>query len=378
MTTIPGGPAGQFVEFFRRHWSRGAPGLDTPNWVLLLAYRVWVLALLFKLLGSSWDMSWHFKYLRDDLAPPHLVNTVGTVTVVVLVMIHTYTGMGASKRALRLMQAGTAIFLVAAPLDVLNHRINGLDLTAWSPSHALLYLGTAIMILGVIDGWIGQARPGREKTALLGVLWILFLENVLFSNGQQEYGVLELRSWDRGEPYAEPSLLRFAAEQMGRPVDREAVIGFALPIHDWVYPVWGVVAGGLVLVAARHTLARAWAATAVAGAYVAYRALIWPLLVAADFPPSTVPFWMVFVGLAIDLAHRRGLPRTATVLLGATLATVFGYAALYLQDRLIAAPPSAYWSAPIALALLAALWWSAKPLARLANRPSTVDTASQP
>ena len=41
---------------------------------------------------------------------------------------------------------------------------------------------------------------------------------VEFPNGQQEYGILELRSWDRGTPYAEPTLLEFAAEQMGRPV----------------------------------------------------------------------------------------------------------------------------------------------------------------
>ena len=38
-----------------------------------------------------------------------------------------------------------ATFLAAAPLDVINHRVNGLDLTAWSPTHMLLYIGTGVM-----------------------------------------------------------------------------------------------------------------------------------------------------------------------------------------------------------------------------------------
>src|SRR5947208_11499139 len=66
------GPVGQLLDFFRYHWSRGEPGRETPQWIVLLAYRMWLIALLFKLLGSSWDESWHFKWQRDDLAPPHL------------------------------------------------------------------------------------------------------------------------------------------------------------------------------------------------------------------------------------------------------------------------------------------------------------------
>jgi hypothetical protein len=362
------GPIGQVTAFFRLHWSRGEPGAETPHWVLLLAYRFWVIAFLCKMIGSSWDISWHFKWLRDDMAPPHLINTVGTVIGVTLVMIHSYTGMGADKRSVRLMQWGLALFLIAAPLDVINHRINGLDLTAWSASHGLLYFGTAVMIAGVIDGWLKEAPPGRTRTAILGALWFFFLENVLFSNGQQEYGILELESWERGQPYAEPELLQFAADQIGRGVDREAVVHFALPIADWVYPMWGLVAGGLVLALARKTIGHAWAATVVAGAYVAYRMLSWGLLVAADFPPSTVPFWIVFVGLAVDLTFRVGLPRLGTALLGSALITVIGLGALYLQDEYVKAPPTAYWTAPIAFAVLAVLWSAAGPLADRLNR----------
>ncbi|MGH3432815.1 MAG: hypothetical protein ACRDQB_08280, partial [Thermocrispum sp.] len=357
-----GGPVRQSRVFFARHWQRGAPGTPTPDWVVTLAYRMWLVALLCKLLGSSWDMSWHFRWLRDDLAPPHLLNSIGTVTVCVLVLIHTYTGMGCDKRSLRLMQAGTAVFLIAAPLDVINHRVSGLDLTAWSGTHLLLYLGTAIMIAGAIDGRLKHGKPGRARTMTLGALWVFFLENAFFPNGQQEYGILSLRAWQNGSPDAEPELLGFAAEQLNRPVDAFAVQRFALPIDDWVYPLWGIGVMALILVAARVTARLRWTATVVAGVYVVYRAVIWPLLVAGGFPPSTVPFYLLFVGLAVDLAFRFGRTRVTTAVVAGAAVTTLGFGALYLQSQLAGwlelagtqtAPPVNYWMAPVVFALVA-------------------------
>lgn len=367
-----GGPLVQARVFFQRHWHRGAPGSVTPEWVVRFAYQAWVVALVLKLLGSSWDMSWHFRWLRDDLAPPHLLNTVGTVMVCALVLIHTYTGLACDRRSLTLMQVGTFLFLIAAPLDVVNHKIAGLDLTAWSPTHMLLFIGTAVMVLGVIDGWRKFANPGRERTAILTVLWVLFLENVYFPNGQQEYGILALNAFDRGEPAAEPQLLEFAAEQLGRPVDREAVIHFALPIPDFVYPLWGIGMIALVLALARATSRMRWTATAVAGGYVAYRAAIWPLLVAGGFPASTVPFYLVFVGLAVDLAFLvAGGRRLVTAGAGATLVTLFGFGALLVQQEMAdvlgltgtsTAPPVDYWTAPIVAVAVGLVWAAAGPL----------------
>ncbi|WP_121389258.1 hypothetical protein [Actinokineospora cianjurensis] len=365
-----GGPVAQFKAFFRLHWTRGAAGRETPEWVWHFAYRTWLLALLFKLLGSSWDESWHFKFLRDDLAPPHLINSVGTGIAVVLVAIHTFTGMATTRRAQRVVQAGLAVFLIAAPLDVINHRINGLDLTAWSPSHALLYLGTALMIAGLIDGWFAGGPRGAGWTLVLGTLWVFFLENTLFPNGQQEYGSLEMASCtpngvlDPSRCYAERELLEFAAQQLGRPVDYTAIEHFALPIPSWVYPLWGIGVAALVLAVAAKTIGKTWAATAVAGAYVAYRAVIWPMLVAADFPPSAVPFYLVFVGLGIDLVRRFGLPHLGEAAAGAVAVTALGYGALYAQEQLLAAPPTAWWSAPIALVGVAVLWAAGRPIAQ--------------
>lgn len=347
----------QGVRQFRdQYWERGEPGRETPAALTKQLYQLWLVGLLLKLIGSSWDVSWHFKWLRDDLAPPHLINTVGTVIVVGLTLFHTFTGYGGDKPTIRLMQVGCGIFLVALPIDIINHRINGLDITSWSGSHALLYLGTAVMLAGAIRGWMKYFPEGNARTFGLVALWFFFLENVWFPNQHQEYGVLEIASWDRGDPYAEPSLLQFAADQIGRPVDRESIVQFSLPIADWVYPVWGLVAAALVLVLARRTIGTPWAATAVAGGYVAYRLLIWPLLGVADFPLSAVPVFLLLIGLAVDAAHLGRLPAPLAAVLGSAAVTGLGYGGIWAQQELDAAPPILYPSAAATFVVLAVLW----------------------
>ncbi|HEY3683160.1 MAG TPA: hypothetical protein VGL93_08980 [Streptosporangiaceae bacterium] len=329
---------GYRVGLFRAHWSRHAPGRPTPPHVFTEIYRWWLAACTLKVLGASWDISWHFKWLRDELAPPHLLNTVGTVIAVVLVVIQGYTGMGGDRRTIRLLQWGMGVFLVAMPLDAINHKVNGLDITTWSPSHFLLFLGTGIMIAGVVRGWRAGAPPGRASTLVLGAFWLFFLENVSFPNGHQEYGVLEIASWDRGHPFAEPSLLRFAAEQIGRPVDRASLLNFALPIPSWVYPFYAVVGAMLVLVLARASVGRRWTATAIAAAYVAYRCLIWPILAGTGFPTSAVPFFLLAGAVVIDLAFLLRLPRYVRPVAGAVAVTAAVYGGLALQSAIAAAP----------------------------------------
>ncbi|MFD4641167.1 hypothetical protein ACFWN2_27915 [Lentzea sp. NPDC058436] len=343
-------------QFRDRYWERGAPGRETPAVLTKQLYQLWLVGLLLKLIGSSWDVSWHFKWLRDDLAPPHLINTVGTVIVVGLTLFHTFTGYGGDKLTIRLMQVGSGIFLIALPIDVINHRVNGLDITSWSGSHALLYLGTAVMLAGAIRGWMQNYPEGKARTLGLAALWFFFLENVWFPNQHQEYGVRALQAYDSGRPEAEPILLKFAADQLGVPVGREAVVNFALPIADWVYPVWGLVAAAIVLVVARRTIGRRWAATAVAAGYVAYRCLIWPLLAGIDFPKSAVPLFLVLVGLAIDAAHALDMPTPAKAVLGSAAVTTVGYVGIWFQQEYLWGPPISFSSAAVTAVLLAVLW----------------------
>ncbi|GAA3881072.1 hypothetical protein GCM10022243_52110 [Saccharothrix violaceirubra] len=370
------GVADRIARFRDQYWERGEPGRETPAVLTSGLYRLWLLGLLLKLIGSSWDVAWHFKWLRDELAPPHMINTVGTVIVVGLTIFHTFTGYGVDRTSLRLMQWGTGIFLVALPIDLINHRINGLDITSWSGSHALLYLGTAIMLAGAIRGWLRYFPADRWRVPGLAALWFFFFENAWFPNQHQEYGILEIASWDRGDPYAEPSLLQFAADQIGRPVDRASIVRFSLPIADWVYPVWGLIAAAAVLVIARRTIALPWAATAVAAAYVGYRCLIWPLLAGIDFPISAIPLFLILIGAAVDAAHLGRVPALPAAILGAAATTGLGYGGIWLQQQLNAAPPVSYPSAAATFLILATTWIALDALLRrkAARRHSPVTT----
>jgi hypothetical protein len=333
-------------------------GLDATESAatLLLVYRLWLVGLALKALGSGWDVAWHFRWLRDDFAPPHDVNLIGDGLIIALILFHWYTRFGVDRIALRLMLGGISLFLFSVPVDVLNHRINGLDITSWSVTHFGLYTGTGILIAGAIRGWRLHAAPSRTRTSVLGGLWFFFLENVWFPNQHQEYGIEEIRSFDRGHIYAEPSLMKFAADQIGHPMDRASVVHFSLPVPPWVYPVWIATAVVLALLLARRSVGLRWTATALAAAFVAWRCLIWPLLHVAGFPTSALPFLLILVGVAVDLACLARVPWFAEATLGAALAVACVYLAAFAQSVVTVAPPIAYWSAPVAGVTLFVAW----------------------
>ena len=352
--------------FWAAYLTPGHPGRATTGTELRWIYTAWLGAFLLKMLGSTWDVSWHFRWLRDDLAPPHLLNSAGTVVVVALVVFHTYTGYGVDRRALRLMQCGIGAFLVAVPIDIVNHRINGLDITSWSPSHALLYLGTAIMLAGAIRGWWRYAAPGRVRDLVSLGLWLFFVENALFPNQHQEYGVLSLVAYDAGRTTAEPQLLDFAASQGQSPAM------FMLPVPSWVHPAWLICAGLLSLVLARRIVGLRWTATTIAAVYLAYRAVMWLALVGMGFPPSVLPLVLLAGAVLVDLAVTYRVPGWAA---GPVVAGVV-YAVGYGQESLGLLPPWNWWSVlPVAVAF-GVLWAGVELLAR-GQWPTAGDPAAE-
>ncbi|TFV61938.1 UNVERIFIED_ORG: hypothetical protein E4P37_18305 [Bacillus sp. AZ43] len=357
--------------FWAAYMTPGRPGRVTTQTELRWIYTAWLGAFLLKMLGSTWDVSWHFRWLRDDLAPPHLLNSAGTAVVVGLVVFHSYSGYGVDRRALRLMQWGIGTFLVALPIDIINHRINGLDITSWSPSHALLYIGTAIMLAGAIRGWWLYAAPGRVRDLVSLGLWLFFVENVLFPNQHQEYGVLSLAAYLDGRTTAEPQLLDFAASQGQTPTM------FMLPVPSWVHPAWMICAGLLSLVVARKVVGLRWTATIVAATYLAYRAVAWLGLVAGDFPPSVLPLVLIVGAVLVDLAVTFRVPGW----LAGPVVTGVVYAAAVGQDAAGLLPPWNWWSAvPVAVGF-GLLWATVDALARsswLARWKAADDTAALP
>ena len=334
----------------------GRPGRPVSQTELRWMYTGWLVAFLLKMLGSSWDVSWHFRWLRDDLAPPHLLNSVGTAVVIGLVVAHSYSGYAVDRRALRLMQVGIGLFLFAIPADIVNHRLYGLDITSWSPTHALLYLGTAVMLAGAIRGWWLYAAPGRTRNLISLGLWLFFLENVLFPNQHQEYGVLSLRDYLAGHTTAEPSLLDFARSQGQTPTE------FMLPVPSWVHPTWLICAGLLTLVVARKVVGLRWTATILAAVYLAYRSLAWLALVGAGFPPSVIPFVLLVGAIGVDLAVTHRLPGW----LAGPLVAGAVYGAGAGQEALGLLPPWNWWSAVPVVVGFGVLWTAVDVVARSA------------
>jgi hypothetical protein len=347
-------PAATVRWLWLAYMTPGRPGRPVSQTELRWMYTGWLVAFLLKMLGSTWDVSWHFRWLRDDLAPPHLLNSVGTAVVIWLVIAHSYSGYAVDKRALRLMQCGIGMFLFAIPADIVNHRIYGLDITSWSPTHALLYLGTAIMLAGAIRGWWLYAEPGRPRNTILLGLWLFFFENVLFPNQHQEYGVLSLRAWLGGHTYAEPSLLDYARSQGDDPAQ------FMLPVPSWVHPTWLICAGLLTLVVARKVTGPRWTATTVAAVYLGYRCVAWGALVGTGFPPSVVPFVLIVGAVGIDLAVTHRLPGW----LAGPLVAGAVYAAAAGQEALDLLPPWNWWSAIPVVIGFGVLWTGVDVLAR--------------
>lgn len=363
-------PIASLKWFWPAYMTPGRSGRSTTQQELNWIYLAWLGAFLLKMLGSTWDVSWHFRWLRDDLAPPHLLNSAGTAIVVGLVIFHSYTGYGVDKKALRLMQWGIGAFLIALPIDILNHRFNGLDITSWSPSHGLLYLGTAIMLAGAIRGWWLYSAPDRIRDLVSLGLWLFFVENAIFPNQHQEYGVLSLKAYDAGHTTAEPQLLDFAAAQGQTPTM------FMLPVPSWVHPAWLICTGLLALVVARKTVRLRWTATTIVAAYLLYRAVMWLTLVGMSFPPSVLPLVLLAGAVLVDLCVTYRVPGW----LAGLLTTGIVYAVGFGQEALGLLPPWNWWSAlPVAVGF-ALLWTVVDLLERSAwlGRWRTAEEPAQP
>jgi len=124
---------------------------------------------------------------------------------------------------------------------------------------------------------------------------------------------------------------------------------------------------------ARRNMGLRWTATTIAAAYVAWRCLLWPLLVAGGFPPSAVPFLLIAGAIVIDLVAQARLPWPAEAAIGAATVTAAVYLGAYVQSYVLAAPPIAYWSAPLAALVLGLAWAALRsgvaPLSRKVTLP---------
>lgn len=317
-------------------------------------YLLWVAALLLKLIGSSIDVSWHFRHLRETFGTPHLINTAGLFLALGLAIAGLRSRRG-RDRPLITVWLGLGVFFAAIPLDELSHRLYGLDVTSWSLTHFLLYLGTFLMIVGAYSGYLRDAAAGSVPWRLwLPVAFCVFLlETMVFPLGHQEYGAIAYWLIQHGRFFADAELMYMAR------VHPEQAFGGLPPALYCVYMVGSYLFGMTV---ARRTIPHRWAATLVTGTYLGYRAVLWGALYLMGLPVSSVPYYVLVAALVVDgaaLLRRLEFP-SLTVGCASALAV---YAAAWGWSHIALMPPwdmSSIWLAASAgiVGIEAASWLS--------------------
>lgn len=314
-------------------------------------FVAWFVAFALKHSGSSWDIAWHFRYPFGTFEPPHLVNIFGSAVAAALVVFHTMTGKATERTGLYLIQGGFVLFIVSAGLDVLNHYLFGLDVTVWSPTHVLTFAATTVVLVGVIYTMQKIMAPGRLRLVLGLGFWALLLDDALFQLSQQEFGVIAIDAYARGQSSASRELLALAGSNP---------VAFAEGgIPHWVYPIWLITTSTLVLALAPRLLGWRWSATLTAAIYLAVRAAAELALGWADFPRSFIPVMLIGAAFVIDLAEQRRWPPLATSL----ALTALYYPSALLIGQYTLMPRFAPETAPAVFLILwggyaAARWWS--------------------
>jgi hypothetical protein len=104
------------------------------------------------------------------------------------------------------------------------------------------------------------------------------------------------------------------------------------------------------------------------GGYLAYRLLIWPLLVVSGFPPSSPPLWLLPVAVTVDLLFLVPLNEYLRAATGAVVVTAVAFGSLALHAITLGTPLSladddittlrAAWAAGQSLHTPPVAWWS--------------------
>jgi len=345
-----------------REWRQRASGrfaAETSQRELRVIFGLWLVAFLLKHSGSAWDVAWHFRFVFGALEPPHWLNVVGNALAALLLWYHITTGKAVERVGFLVMQIAFVIFLIHMPLDVLNHYLFGLDVTVWSPTHVLGFAATTVVMAGLLYSWLKLAEPGRWRLIVALICWAFLLDDMIFMLSQQEYGVLALDAYARGITTASPELLA----QAGRSPEQFVRGG----IPAWIYPVWMILTGTLVMAAARRTMGWRWTATTLTLIYLAFRVAGRLLLGAFSFPVAFIPPMLLLGALVIDTAESQRWSPLATA---AALVAVY-YSGALLIGRYTLMPEFSPLTAPF---IFAALWagLAQHGLPRILRRPASV------
>jgi len=324
--------------------------LNKWGWIMKRStwYGLFMFALFLKMLGASWDVSYHFKYLRELTELPHIVNSIGFTIAILLWILAWRTEKPQDKRGLKIVGLGYLVFFAAIPIDDWWHRTFGLDLTTWSPPHFSLYAGTVITILGMIihtalDYERGQITLKMKRIYQL-LLFVFLFEAFWFPLVQQEQGVLAYFSFLNGTTIASDEILTALK-------DPESQIYGGIP--DWLYGVYGTFVIMMLFHLAKRFTVHAYSSSIMVAIYVSFRFVMDVIFANTEYQTSTVPFYLLAAGLVFDVLTnlmKKGSLAPLRVLLLAGLIVVITYATSWIPSEVPISPPLPVWSMAAAAA----------------------------
>ena len=259
-------------------------------------YRLWVLAFLLKFIGSAWDASYHFKYLFEEYSIPHIVNTLGFVLGGFLLLQEWRRLQYLDRFSRNLITIGYVLFLIGIPLDFTYHIAYGIDLTTWSPTHFIYYIGTSMMIFGVWRGYFFYTREIQPSWKSLHTWFAMYLlECLMFPNMQQENGAISYDQYIHGKSIASKEILELISDPASQ------IFG---GIPEWVYPIYSILMVALLTILTIRYCRDYTIPMMATALYLLLRFVGKAIFAAVGYPTSYVPITLLFIPLAYLLIRK--------------------------------------------------------------------------
>ncbi len=257
-----------------------------------------IFAFLVKDVGAAWDAAYHFKYFRDFLQLPHIVNGFGDVVAIGLLSYFWFREPKRTHPDLKIIMYGIVVFIGAIFFDQWYHTKFGVDLTTWSPSHFMLYAGTLISLLGSFLYVLWDYRHSRVSLQVekgFGIAFsYLILSCIWFPLLQQEQGVIVDYSLRHGVRLADPELLNLFFK-----TQHDVYSG----LPGWLYGAYAVLSAVFIFKLVKLMNLHKFGVTIVAGLYLLNRFIMNTIFIISKYPTSTLPYYLVIVAFIFDLSY---------------------------------------------------------------------------
>lgn len=313
-------------------------------------YSLWITAFVLKSIGGSFDISYHFKYLREFYQLPHIINGLGNLLILGLFIFMWRTEPKEEREDLKAILIGIIVFCFGVVFDQWYHAQFGLDLTIWSPSHITLYVGTNIAILGMILQTLRDRRRKLFSSKLAKVYLLAFsfflLDSFWYPLLQQEIGVIASYLFAKGTPLISKELLLFAH-------DPQRIILGGIP--SWVYAAWASFSAAFVFTFAKQFQLGRFSSTAISGVYLLFRIITNAVYSAIAFPTSIMPYHLLLTAIVFDLSyfyfdnHNFNLFRRAAALGSLIALSIYSISLINVSPPVHPAmPPDSFWYSLVA------------------------------